>query len=236
MAYSMVIYRKKLSDGWTLPYVPAGSLEINVSQSTDTFSSINRNYAIPTAASPMTFSWSGIWPNHSVRWANPKSAATPFAFRKWVEQNLEARAAFHCIVTTTDGTKVVDGDFIMTKFSFNPRRTDDVDISMEFTEYQKVKKTTSSASGSSGTSGASGVSSSSGTTGSASTTTKYTVKIVNCTALNIRKGAGTKYSVAGTLKKGATVSICGKSKDGKWLKLTNGKGYISAAYTKKVSK
>lgn len=66
MAYTMVIYRKKLSDGWTLPYVPAGGLDISEDQGTDEFSSINRDYTVPVAVSPMTFAWAGVFPSRAV--------------------------------------------------------------------------------------------------------------------------------------------------------------------------
>ena len=147
MAYKMVIYRKTVSDGWIMPYVPASGLDINEDQGTDDFASVNKNYSVPNAVSPLTFGWSGIFPCRSSQWANAGSKATPHAFRKWVRENRAQRNFFHCTVTTKNGngTKVIDGDFIMTKFTFNPRQSGDVDISMEFKAYPKVQKTKGSA-------------------------------------------------------------------------------------------
>lgn len=238
MAYTMVIYQKNLSDGWTLPYVPEDSIEISADQSTDEFSSINRTYIVPALVSPLSFGWSGIWPSRAARWANPKSKASPHEFRAWVEKHRTARDFFHVVLTTETGVKLVNDDFTMPKFSMQPRRNGDFTVTMEFKRYDKVKKTTGSSSGSasSGSAGSSGTS-----YGSASSAMSgmlkqfYRVKIVNCTALYIRKGAGKKYSVTGVLKKGATAVISGESKDRKWLRLMNGKGYISKAYTKKVT-
>lgn len=228
MAYTMVIYQKKLSDGWTLPYVPEDSIEISADQSTDEFSSANRTYIVPALVSPLSFGWSGIWPSRAARWSNPKSKASPHEFRAWVEKHRAARDFFHIVITTETGVKLVNDDFTMSKFSMQPRRNGDFTVTMEFKRYDKVKK-------------ASGTSSGSTSSGSASSAVTgvlkqfYRVKIVNCTALYIRKGAGKKYSVTGVLKKGATAVISGESKDGKWLRLMNGKGYISKDYTKKVT-
>lgn len=248
MAYTMVLYRKTLSDGWTLPYVPADSMELDIDQSTDEFASVNKNYVVPTTVSPMSFGWSGIWPGRAARWANPKSRATPLAFRTWVDKLRSEREHVHCIVTDASGIKIVDGNFAITKFSYAPRRNGDVSITLEFKEYAMIKKSAGSGSNS-GTAGgktdtAAGTGNGTGSTvggavsGVLSNVTKklYRVKIVNCAVLHIRKGPGTKYSVTGTLKKGAEAVIAGESKDGKWLKLLNEKGYISKAYTKKVTK
>lgn len=51
-------------------------------------------------------------------------------------------------------------------------------------------------------------------------------------ALNLRKGAGTKYGVKKVLPKGAVVTILKTSKTGKWLKVRCGgsTGWVSSAY------
>lgn len=46
-----------------------------------------------------------------------------------------------------------------------------------------------------------------------------TKTVYNCTRLNIRKGAGTKYSIVGTLKKGAKVTVYKTS--GSWSKISD---------------
>ena len=59
----------------------------------------------------------------------------------------------------------------------------------------------------------------------------YTVK-VTADALNIRKGAGTNYSITGVIKDKGVYTIV-EEKDG-WGKLKSGAGWISLKYTKKV--
>lgn len=64
----------------------------------------------------------------------------------------------------------------------------------------------------------------------------YIVK-VTASALNIRKGAGTNYSVCGCIKdKGAYTIVAEASGKGatKWGKLKSGAGWISLDYTKKI--
>lgn len=70
------------------------------------------------------------------------------------------------------------------------------------------------------------------TTTTNSTATEYKVKIVNCTVLNVRKGAGTNYAVATTVKAGEVYTIVGETNG--WLKLKSGIGYISKSYTQKI--
>ena len=70
------------------------------------------------------------------------------------------------------------------------------------------------------------------TTTTNSTATEYKVKIVNCTVLNVRKGAGTNYAVATTVKAGEVYTIVGETSG--WLKLKSGIGYISKSYTQKI--
>lgn len=59
----------------------------------------------------------------------------------------------------------------------------------------------------------------------------YTVK-VTADALNIRKGAGTNYSITGVIKDKGVYTIV-EEKSG-WGKLKSGAGWISLKYTKKV--
>lgn len=63
------------------------------------------------------------------------------------------------------------------------------------------------------------------------TTTGYKVK-VTASVLNIRAGAGTNTKVVGTLKNGNTVTIV-DTKNG-WGKLSDGRGWISLYYTKRI--
>ena len=60
--------------------------------------------------------------------------------------------------------------------------------------------------------------------------TSTTTKIVTATNLNVRSGAGTKYSIIGSLKKGTSVSVISESNG--WSKINyNGKtGYVSSKY------
>lgn len=63
----------------------------------------------------------------------------------------------------------------------------------------------------------------------------YLVKITT-DVLNVRKGAGTKYDIATTIKEGEVYTIVQEKKNGstKWGKLKSGAGWISLQYTKKV--
>ena len=56
--------------------------------------------------------------------------------------------------------------------------------------------------------------------------------VVNTKSLNIRKGAGTKYSKIGSLSKGDKVQVEGKTSSG-WYRIKYKKtyGYVSAKYT-----
>ena len=60
------------------------------------------------------------------------------------------------------------------------------------------------------------------------TTEKGTIKVSD--SLNVRSGAGTSYSVIGSLKNGTSVEIVGTS--GNWYKIKygNGYGYVSKDY------
>ena len=79
----------------------------------------------------------------------------------------------------------------------------------------------SSSNNSSSNSGSSNSGSSNNTTTTPSTSTTGTIKVNN--ALNVRSGAGTSYSVIGSLKNGATVEIVETS--GSWYKIKYGSGY-----------
>ena len=60
----------------------------------------------------------------------------------------------------------------------------------------------------------------------------YLVK-VTATALNIRSGAGTNYSIVGCIRDKGTYTIVETS--GNWGKLKSGAGWICLDYTTKVS-
>ena len=75
------------------------------------------------------------------------------------------------------------------------------------------------------------------TTEEKSTFSPYKVK-VTASVLNIRKGAGTNYALAGAIRKGGVYTIVQESTGQgatKWGKLKSGAGWISLDYTTKVS-
>lgn len=61
---------------------------------------------------------------------------------------------------------------------------------------------------------------------------EYKVKIVNCTTLNVRKGAGANHPVTTTVKAGGVYTIVEESNG--WGKLKSGAGWISLKYTQRV--
>ena len=63
------------------------------------------------------------------------------------------------------------------------------------------------------------------------TPTSYLVKI-NTDTLNVRKGPGTSYEIATTVKKGQIYTIVQDSNG--WGKLKSGAGWIKLSYTKKI--
>ena len=71
-------------------------------------------------------------------------------------------------------------------------------------------------------------SSSNNTTTTPSTSTTGTIKVNN--ALNVRSGAGTSYSVIGSLKNGATIEIVETVNSWYKIKFNNGYGYVSKDY------
>ena len=78
------------------------------------------------------------------------------------------------------------------------------------------------------------ISGSSGSAGTSAGTASYDLGAVSTryanSSVNLRKGAGTKYGVVASLKRGARLSITGS--DGNWYKVTAGDktGYISKNY------
>lgn len=81
-------------------------------------------------------------------------------------------------------------------------------------------------------SGGSGSGSSGGKTPSK---TGYLVR-VKASVLNVRAGAGVKYKINTTVRKGEVYTIVGEQMNGstKWGKLKSGAGWISLAYTEKL--
>ena len=67
---------------------------------------------------------------------------------------------------------------------------------------------------------------------------QYTSKIVarrrTTSTVNIRKGPGTDNAIVGKVSKGVLCNFVKLSEDKKWGKLSNGKGWVSLAYTKKL--
>ena len=74
-------------------------------------------------------------------------------------------------------------------------------------------------------------SSTSGGGATTETPTSYLVKI-NTDTLNVRKGPGTSYGIATTVKKGQVYTIVQESNG--WGKLKSGAGWIKLSYTKKI--
>ena len=70
------------------------------------------------------------------------------------------------------------------------------------------------------------------TTTSSSSSSGYQVKIVNCSVLNVRSGAGTSYPVVTTVKANEVYTIVDESNG--FGKLKSGAGWISLSYTKKI--
>lgn len=79
--------------------------------------------------------------------------------------------------------------------------------------------------------GSESISGSQTNTSSSNTSTPYMVKIT-ASALNIRKGAGTQYEIAGVIKDKGTYTII-EEKNG-WGRLKSGMGWISLKYTEKI--
>jgi hypothetical protein len=64
----------------------------------------------------------------------------------------------------------------------------------------------------------------------------YYVEVTAGDGLNIRQGAHTKYPIAGSLRKGERVLVDATKDEGQgtWLHLADHRGFISAAYTRRV--
>ena len=63
------------------------------------------------------------------------------------------------------------------------------------------------------------------------TSNEYKIKVVNCSTLNARTGAGTNYPVSQTVKVGTVLTIVGEENG--WLKTKSGL-YINKNYTQKI--
>lgn len=74
--------------------------------------------------------------------------------------------------------------------------------------------------------------SSSSTSSNSSSSSGYQVKIVNCSVLNVRSGAGTSYPVVTTVKANEVYTIVEESNG--FGKLKSGAGWISLSYTQKI--
>ena len=66
---------------------------------------------------------------------------------------------------------------------------------------------------------------------STTTPNEYKIKVVNCSTLNARTGAGTNYPVSQTVKVGTVLTIVGEENG--WLKTKSGL-YINKNYTQKI--
>lgn len=66
---------------------------------------------------------------------------------------------------------------------------------------------------------------------SSNTPSSYKIRVVNCDVLNARKGPGTNFAVADTVKKGTILTIVGES--GNWLHTKSGL-WVSKTYTQKI--
>ena len=86
----------------------------------------------------------------------------------------------------------------------------------------------SSSNNSSSNSGSSNSGSSNNTITTPSTSTTGTIKVND--TLNVRSGAGTSYSVIGSLKNGATIEIVETVNSWYKIKFNNGYGYVSKDY------
>lgn len=79
--------------------------------------------------------------------------------------------------------------------------------------------------------------SSSGSSGTSSAFKSYIVRITPSDGVNIRKGAGTDYSIVGAIPQGGAYTIV-EEKTGKgaakWGKLKSGAGWIALDYTEKI--
>lgn len=148
MGYTMTIYVDKLTDGYVMPYLPASDFSVDRSQSVTDYSSVNASYSVPGTPSPDEFEWKGLWPKRTALWANPKCTVLPLIFKKWVDTKRAERRAFHVLITDESGNTVVSGLYSMTKFSYTPQQSGDVQIQMGFKASPEIKVAKTSSSGS----------------------------------------------------------------------------------------
>ena len=64
-----------------------------------------------------------------------------------------------------------------------------------------------------------------------SSSSTYKAKVVNCSALNARAGAGTQYKVVETVKAGTILTIVGETNG--WLRTKSGL-YVSKTYMQRI--
>lgn len=148
MSYTMTIYVEKLTDGYVMPYLPASDFSVDRSQSVTDYSSVNASYSVPGTPSPDEFEWKGLWPKRTALWANRKCTVLPLIFKKWVDTKRAERRAFHVLITDESGNTVVSGRYSMTKFSYTPQQSGDVQIQMGFKASPEIKVAKPSSSGS----------------------------------------------------------------------------------------
>ena len=77
-------------------------------------------------------------------------------------------------------------------------------------------------------------SSNSGSSGSGSSTTKTETRYVTASSLNVRSGAGTSYSVVGSLSRGASVSVYSTSGNWSQIAYNSGKAWVCNDYLSKT--
>ena len=65
---------------------------------------------------------------------------------------------------------------------------------------------------------------------SSSTTSSTTIKYVTATTLNVRSGAGTNYSIIGSLSKGTKVEVISTTSGWSKIKYNGSTGYVSSQY------
>ena len=65
---------------------------------------------------------------------------------------------------------------------------------------------------------------------SSSTTSSTTIKYVTATTLNVRSGAGTNYSIIGSLSKGTKVEVISTTNGWSKIKYNGSTGYVSSQY------
>ena len=156
---------------------------------------------------------------------------------KWYYTEETKKAAIQLFAYLMD-KYAIDASHVLRHYDVTGKTCGEPDVRSGNKVWSSFKSAISSygkgeASSSSGSS--SGSSSSSGSAGTSSSGVPYKIK-TTCDVLNIRAGAGTKYSVKGQIKETASqkkVYTIVEVHNG-WGKLKSGAGWISLAYTKKV--